>query len=275
MSREVAPAKLELREVSKVFRQPGRAEPLKVLEDVNMQVRPGEVYCLIGPSGCGKTTLLNIVAGFEKPSSGVVLVDGQPVSGPGPERGVVFQEHALFPWMSSLHNVRFGPIVRGRRDLAERAHHFLHLVGLSGFERHYPSQLSGGMRQRVALARVLANEPDVLLMDEPFGALDAQTRSQMHQLLLEIWARLTPTILFITHDVDEAIFLADRIGVLTGRPGRLIEEVKVDLPKPRSPDEVSSRTFVELKQHLLGALRRGTSQEVTATSSYADQADGC
>lgn len=265
---ERTPPKLELRGVSKRFETVGGVSGVQALQDIHLAVAPGEIYALVGPSGCGKTTLLNIVAGFERPSAGEVRVDGVPVQGPGPERGVVFQEHALFPWLSALDNVRFGPAVRGRRDLLERCGEFLALVGLQGFERHYPAQLSGGMRQRVALARVLANAPAVLLMDEPFGALDAQTRAQMHQLLLDIWERLSPTILFVTHDVDEAIYLADRVGVMSARPGRLVAELAVGLPRPRTPDALLGPSFLELKARLL-ALLRSTSRPEPATGDAA------
>ena len=259
-----APPKLELRGVSKRFETARGIAGVQALQDIHLAVACGEIYALVGPSGCGKTTLLNIVAGFERPTEGEVRVDGVPVEGPGPDRGVVFQEHALFPWLSALDNVRFGPAVRRRPDLLERCGEYLSLVGLQGFERHYPAQLSGGMRQRVALARVLANAPAVLLMDEPFGALDAQTRAQMHQLLLDIWHRLSPTILFVTHDVDEAIYLADRVGVMSARPGRIIAELAVGLPRPRTPDALLGPGFLELKTRLLALLRSASRPEPAA-----------
>ncbi len=270
--------KLELRHVAKRFHKPDGVGVLEVLRNIDLSIPEGERYSLIGPSGSGKTTLLNIIAGFEPPTEGEVLLDGHVVRAPGPDRGVVFQEHAVFPWLTAQENVQFGPLVRNRPDLLERSLWYLHLVGLQGFERYYPAQLSGGMRQRLALARVLANEPLVLLMDEPFGALDAQTRSQMHQLLLRIWEQLNPTVLFVTHDVDEAILLSDRVGVLSARPGTLIAEVHVELPQPRSVETVVTERFLQLKRQLLHHLRsghptgRGTGGDASETvSSAADR----
>lgn len=242
--------RLDVVGVSKWFHGPDRTGPLEALHSVSLVLEAGEIVSVVGPSGCGKTTLLNIIAGFEEPSTGHVSVANHLVQGPGPDRGVVFQEHALFPWMSAQDNVAFGPRVRGRPDLARQAPHYLELVGLAGFEHHYPAQLSGGMRQRVAIARVLANEPEVLLMDEPFGALDAQTRAQMHHLVLRIWEELKPTILFVTHDVDEAIFLADRVVVLSGRPGRVVADLPVGLPRPRTDDSFLEPGFLALKRQV-------------------------
>lgn len=249
--------KLELRGVTKQFRSPDGMGVLEVLRDVNLSILEGERYSLVGPSGCGKTTLLNIIAGFEEPTGGEVLLEGRPVRGPGPDRGVVFQEHALFPWLTVQGNVELGPRLRKRADLLQRSHQYLDLVGLRGFERYYPAQLSGGMRQRLALARVLANEPAILLMDEPFGALDAQTRSHMHQLLLRIWEEVNPTVLLVTHDVDEAILLSDRVGILSTRPGRFIADVEVDLPRPRTAETAVSEHFIQLKREVLRHLRLG------------------
>lgn len=249
--------KLELRNVAKGFRRPDGIGFLEVFRGINLSIMEGERYALIGPSGSGKTTLLNIIAGFETPSEGEVLLEGAAVRGAGPERGVVFQEHALFPWLTVLENLQFGPRVRRRPDLVQRAQRYLELVGLRGFERYYPAQLSGGMRQRLALARVLANEPAILLMDEPFGALDAQTRSEMHQLVLRVWDEVNATVLLVTHDIEEAILLADRVGVLSARPGTLIANVQVDLPKPRTPEVVVTERFVSLKGQLLRLLRSG------------------
>ncbi|GAA4532211.1 ABC transporter ATP-binding protein [Chelativorans composti] len=243
-----------LRNVSKQFHRK-TSGPLTALSDVNLEIAPGEIYALVGPSGCGKSTILNLVAGFDHPTGGSVTVDGQPVSRPGPDRGVVFQEHGLFPWLTAMDNVRFGLDVRKIPDSAEKAQYFLRAVGLAGFEKHYPRELSGGMRQRVALARVLANGPSVILMDEPFGALDAQTRLSMQELLLDVWTEFRPTILFITHDVDEAIFVADRIGVMTTRPGRIMTELRSALPRPRTYHDLASAEFGRLKEQILMSIR--------------------
>jgi NitT/TauT family transport system ATP-binding protein len=230
---------------------------LEVLDNVSLAITEGERYSLLGPSGCGKTTLLNIIAGFERPSRGEVYVGGRLVESPGPDRAVVFQEHALFPWLTALENVRFGPRVRRQFHALEKCKELLGMVGLGGFESYYPSKLSGGMRQRVALARALANEPAILLMDEPFGALDAQTRSQMHELVLHLWRQFCFTVLFVTHDVDEAILLADRVGVMSPRPGHIVREVRVDLPEPRTIESLVSERFLELKRLVLSLLRPG------------------
>lgn len=256
---------IEIRGVSKVFSDPKRGT-VCALEDIDLHIYPGEIFALVGPSGCGKSTLLNLVAGFDTPSSGMVLVGGQRVEGPTPDRGVVFQEHGLFPWLTVLQNVRFGPMVRGNRPQLERSREIIRLVGLAGFEHHYPRELSGGMRQRVALARVLVNEPKVLLMDEPFGALDSQTRLAMQELLLELWERVRVTILFITHDVDEAIFLADRIAVLSARPGRLKAEFRVGLPRPRDYRHLTSASFAQLKAAILEELRTESTRALNGAS---------
>ena len=195
--------------------------PVKALEEINLQVTPGELVALLGPSGCGKSTLLNLIAGFEQPSQGQLLVNGQAVNAPGPDRGVVFQEAALFPWLTVWENVIFGPKVQGMAssEYQDRAHEMIKIVGLSDFKNHLPVQLSGGMRQRVGIARILTLGSRVLLMDEPFGALDAQTRLTMQELLLTVWQKLRPTIIFVTHDIDEAIFLASSIYVMSARSG--------------------------------------------------------
>jgi NitT/TauT family transport system ATP-binding protein len=232
------------------------ASLFEAVQDISLSVAPGEFICLLGPSGCGKSTLLGALAGHLTPSRGTIHVDNQPVSGPHPERGLVFQHHTLFPWKKVLQNVAFGLKMKGvrRQERHERARELLKLVGLEGFESHYPAQLSGGMKQRVEIARVLINHPRVMLMDEPFGALDAQTRLMMQQLLLEVWARIKTTIVFITHDIDEALFLADRILVMSPRPGRIIEEIRLDFARPRSAELVTSSQFVHLKRHCLALL---------------------
>lgn len=243
-----------LKGVSKQFHRKGSGT-FAALSDVNLDLGEGEIYALVGPSGCGKSTILNLVAGFDPPTTGEVLVNGQPVTKPGPDRGVVFQEHGLFPWLTAIENVQFGLDVRGVGGSQQKARRFLDAVGLSGFEKHYPRELSGGMRQRVSLARVLANGPSVILMDEPFGALDAQTRLSMQELLMEIWAEFRPTILFITHDVDEAIFVADRIGVMAVKPGRIVEELSFSLRRPRTDHDLVAPEFSALKEQILVRLR--------------------
>ena len=222
------------------------------LKDVSFDVYRREFMCVIGPSGCGKSTLIRILAGLESSSDGQVLLDGNPVTGPGPDRGMVFQSYTLFPWLTVKQNVMFGPRMSGQRGTSaeSEARQWIDLVGLSKFENSYPHHLSGGMKQRVAIARALANRPRILLMDEPFGALDAQTRSQMQSYLLQIWRNLDLTILFITHDLDEAAFLADRILVLKANPGEVNEIIEVPVPRPRTPSQFITPEFVATKYHI-------------------------
>ena len=229
--------------------------PVTALDGVNLTIAPGEFVALLGPSGCGKSTLLNAIAGFQKPTAGRVCLDGEEVQAPGRERAVVFQHHSLFPWMTVLENVAFGPEMIGHPEPREVAFRYLDLVGLRAFHDHYPNALSGGMRQRVGLARALAVEPAVLLMDEPFGALDAQTRSLMQEQLLEIWGRIRNTVLFVTHDIDEAIFLADRIVVLGVKPNRVCGVFEVDLPRPREAGRRRSGRYLELHETLFEIIR--------------------
>ncbi|MGO8919165.1 MAG: ABC transporter ATP-binding protein [Stellaceae bacterium] len=242
---------LEIQRVSKRFQVAG--DTIEALSLVDLTVARGEFICLIGASGCGKSTLLRIIAGFETASSGKVLVAGKPVTGPGPDRGMVFQDYALFPWMTVRQNIGFGPRQRGQsrsevRDIAER---YAAMVGLSRFADRFPHQLSGGMKQRVAIARCLANEADVLLMDEPFGALDALTRAKLQEELLEIWRRTQTTILFVTHSVEEAVLLADRVVVMSAAPGRIDSDTAVTLPRPR---DVSSADFNALRREITDRL---------------------
>ena len=227
------------------------------LDDFDLDIAPQEIVSIVGPTGCGKSTALNLLAGFERPSSGRVSVDGQEVIEPGPDRGVVFQQPSLFPWLTVLANVVLGIKCRGvASDVYEpRALLLLEEVGLKGFERHYPYQLSGGMQQRVQIARALINEPDILLMDEPFGALDYQTRLLMQKLLLRLWEHFRPTILFITHDVGEAIFISDRVIAMTKRPGRVKREVSVHAPKPRGYEFLGSSEFTRLERELVVAVQ--------------------
>ncbi len=223
------------------------------LDNVDLEVRDKEFVCFIGPSGCGKTTLLRIIAGLELPDSGTITLDGEDISLPDSKRGMVFQEYSLFPWQTVLQNITFGPRMKGmeKQKALELAQKYLELVGLEQFRDSYPHELSGGMRQRVAIARALANEPSVLLMDEPFGALDAQTRNLLQNELLQVWEKNQITILFVTHSVDEAVFLADRIVVLSARPGRVKETIEVDLPRPRDRTGAQAN---ELRNRLLCML---------------------
>ena len=233
------------------------ANVVDAVNEVSIDVKPGEFVSILGPSGCGKSTLLNVVAGFVKRTGGSVLVDGKEVRGPGAERGMVFQQYSLFPWMTVRKNVEFGLKMQGRqrseRETAART--LLGLAGLLAFENHYPDQLSGGMKQRVGIVRALATSPQVLLMDEPFGALDAQTRVVMQQILTNMWQRFRLSVLFITHDIDESIFLSDKVYVMTARPGRIKAEIEVPLPRPRVAEMTTSNEFLLLKRQLHELIR--------------------
>jgi len=242
---------LRMEHLGKVFIK-GKRE-VKALDDFNLDVGSGEFVCLLGPSGCGKTTILRILAGLESSTSGKVLLKGKPVVSTGPERGMVFQEFALFPWRSARKNIEFGLEVKGvpeakRREMSSK---YIDLVGLKGFEDAHPKELSGGMKQRVGIARALATEPEVLLMDEPFGSLDAQTRNLMQKELLRIWSASKKTVLFVTHSVEEAVYLADRIVVMTARPGKVREMIDVPLNRPR---DRTSREFITIRSKVLGEL---------------------
>jgi NitT/TauT family transport system ATP-binding protein len=238
---------LELRGVSKEFELQGRR--VEAVRDADLRVRDGEFVCLIGASGCGKSTLLRIVAGFETTTRGQALMSGVPIVGPDPERGMVFQDYGLFPWLTVRRNIAFGPISRQRpkEEVENTVNHFLALVGLQRFADAYPHQLSGGMKQRVAIARVLANDAKIVLMDEPFGALDAMTREHLQDELLEIWQRTGLTVVFVTHSIEEAVFLADRIIVMSPSPGRIETEVTVTLSRPR---DVVAAGFNEIRRQL-------------------------
>ncbi len=247
---------IRIQDVSVVFEAPGQRHI--AVESSNLDIRPGEFVCLLGPSGCGKSTLMNAVAGFVRPATGVVTVDGEPVTRPSPKRGMVFQQHSLFPWKTVLRNVMFGPLMAGEAPIAAEstARTFLDMVGLTAFADRYPMTLSGGMQQRVGIARALANYPSVLLMDEPFGALDAQTRSMMQENLLKLWEDFKITVLFVTHDIDEAVFLGDRVVVMSAAPGRIIADFKVDIERPRTSDALLSTEFMRIKKQCMDLIRQ-------------------
>ena len=250
-------AQLAIEEVSRAFPGAKGRAPTRALEKITLGVAESEFLAILGPSGCGKSTLLRIVAGLEQASTGRVLLDGAPIAHPGPDRGMVFQSYTLFPWLTVRQNIGFGLRERAvpAHEAAERIAHFVSRMGLAGFEDHYPRQLSGGMQQRTALARALANDPKILLLDEPFGALDHQTRSLMQELLVEIWEQQRKTVLFVTHDVDEAIFMANRVAVFTARPGRIKCEVPVGIPHPRPYTVKTTPEFARLKARLTEEIR--------------------
>jgi len=230
---------------------------VEAVQGIDLDIPPHSFTAILGPSGCGKSTLLNMVAGFDAPTRGEIRAYGAPVSSPSPKRAVVFQEPALFPWYSVYENVVFGPKTQGQsaqtyRPLAER---IIEQVGLKGFASHYPAELSGGMKQRVGIARVLAMQPELLLMDEPFGSLDAQTRTLMQELLLAVWERHQQTVLFITHDIEEALLLADTVYVMTARPGRIKKRIAVELARPRTIEATTSPVFNALKREVLALIR--------------------
>ncbi len=247
--------KLHIHNVSKTYRSDGKE--VVAIDEIDLRIRDKEFATMLGPSGCGKSTLLRIVAGLTKPTRGVVRLDGNVIRAPGQDRGMVFQSYTLFPWLTVKENIQFGLEIAGmpktRRE--EIGREFVEKVGLKGFEQSYPRGLSGGMKQRVAIARALANNPAILLLDEPFGALDAQTRALMQELLTQVWEELHKTILFVTHDVEEAIFLSDRVFVMTARPGRIKAEIDIPLERPRSYELKSSEAFLNLKRHALALIR--------------------
>ena len=258
-----------MRALRKRFADIARQEEIVALDGIDLDIADDEFLTILGPSGCGKTTLLNIVAGFEQATSGDLRLDGEPIRSPGPDRGVVFQEYALFPWLTVAQNIEFG--LRERRvpkaERMARVQRLIASVGLTGFERRYPQELSGGMRQRVALGRVLVNDPKILLMDEPFAALDAQTRTLMQEELLRVWSGERRTALFITHNIEEAILLGDRVVVMTARPGRIKEIVTVDLPRPR---DVTSTDFNATRRRVAALLEDEVKATFAAMRSGAD-----
>lgn len=242
--------------VEKIYQ--GRSGEVVALNGVDMEIGENEFVCVVGPSGCGKSTLLNIIAGLEKPTSGRVCVKGKEVVNPGSERGVIFQQYALFPWLTVKKNVKFGLKLRGVKEpeLSAIADKYIRLVGLEEFGDSYPKELSGGMKQRVAIARAYAVNPEILLMDEPFGALDAQTRTQLQTELLETWEKEKKTCFFITHDVEEAIILAQKVVIMSARPGRVKEIVPVNIPYPRTQETKMTKEFLDLKVHVWGQVYR-------------------
>jgi NitT/TauT family transport system ATP-binding protein len=239
------------------YEKPKAAGTLVAVSNANLDVARGKFVTIVGPSGCGKSSLLLSIAGLVKPAAGCVLVNGKPVSGPGRDRAVVFQDFALMPWRTVLENVRFGLELHrwSGEDLTVRARRYVELVGLQGFEHYHPNQLSGGMQQRVGIARALAVDPEILLLDEPFGSLDAQTRDEMGRELLSIWEQNKKTALFVTHGIDEAIFLADQIVVMAKNPGRITEIISVDLPRPRTVETMDSKLFIEYRKQIRQCLK--------------------
>lgn len=266
MITDTAAPKLRLQGVTKTFTAPRTGQQTLAVAEVNLDIQTGEFVCIVGPSGCGKSTVLNMIAGLDKPSTGRIDKDGVSIAGPGADRGVMFQDYALMPWQTVQDNVGFGlrhgtpgkPFTPAERE--DRIRHFVDLVGLKGSEKKYPHQLSGGMRQRVALARLLANGPDVLLMDEPLGALDAQTRLILQLELLRIWGETAPkaqrkTAVFITHDIEEAVFLGDRVVVMSSHPGRVRAVLEIDLPRPRGESARGSARFAQLTEQIWELIR--------------------
>jgi NitT/TauT family transport system ATP-binding protein len=258
------PVVLEVDELCRSFAGQGDGAAVKALDRVSFRVHRRELLCVIGPSGCGKSTIGRIIAGLDDPTSGRVAVDGHEVHGPGADRGMVFQGYTLFPWRTVLENVMFGLEVAGKSKAAaeEEARPWVEMVGLGRFEDAYPHQLSGGMKQRVAIARALVRRPRILIMDEPFGALDAQTRAEMQSYLIQIWRNVEVTIVFVTHDLDEAVYLADRVLVMGANPGRLLETIENWVPRPREPAHLESELFLATKRRLESLIHRDRPQSV-------------
>lgn len=250
---------IEIKNVTRLFDDPQRNTAVKALDNVSLSVGRNEFLCLLGPSGCGKSTLLNLIAGFDKPTQGTVMVGGRQISAPGADRGVVFQQPTLMPWLTVWENVAFHLTMLGvAKDLRrKKAQHFIEMVNLTGFENHFPSELSGGMNQRVGIARALLMNPEVILMDEPFGALDEQTKMEMHGELVRIWRESQSTIVFVTHGIDESLALGTHVAVMSARPGRIREMIAIDLPRPRDP---TSPQFNDYKRHILSLLRPETAK---------------
>jgi ABC-type nitrate/sulfonate/bicarbonate transport system ATPase subunit len=247
--------KLHIHNVSKTYRSDG--QEVLAIDEIDLKIKNKEFATILGPSGCGKSTLLRIVAGLIQPTKGIVRLDGNVITRPGQDRGMVFQSYTLFPWLTVKENIQFGLEISGipKAQQEQIAQEFIEKVGLKGFEKTYPKGLSGGMKQRVAIARALANNPAILLLDEPFGALDAQTRALMQELLTQVWEELHQTILFVTHDVEEAIFLSDRVFVMTARPGKIKAEIEILLGRPRSYEMKATEAFFNLKKQALALIR--------------------
>ncbi len=248
--------RLAAKDINKIFIS--NKKEVVALQDVNLHIKTGEFVSLLGPSGCGKSTFLRLVAGLDTYTEGDLQLDGKQITGAGRDRGVVFQQYSLLPWLHAWENVAFAlkkDTTLNKAQKKEMALHFLKLVGLDGFENHYPSQMSGGMQQRVAIARALVYKPSLLLMDEPFGALDAQTRKEMQDLLLSVWEEEKCSVLFVTHDVDEAVYLSDRIYVMSARPGKIAKEIQVELPRPREWDMQLTKEFIEYKREIILELQ--------------------
>ncbi|WP_377807735.1 ABC transporter ATP-binding protein [Azospirillum sp. A29] len=265
---DTAPVQIQVRGVEKTFAV--GAQKIVALQNIDLDIRKGEFVCLLGPSGCGKSTLLNAVAGFQPPTTGTVTVDGRIITEPGPDRGMVFQEYALFPWMTVAQNVAFGLEIKGmsKAEIAERVEWLLQKLHLHDFRNRFPKDLSGGMRQRVAIARVLALDSPILLMDEPFGALDALTRRTLQDELLRIWEEVGKTILFVTHSIEESIYLADRIIVMTYRPGTIKRDVAVDMPRPRDGSAPEfNRLKRELSQMVMEEQQRFSQDEIRSVTA--------
>jgi len=256
--------KINIEDVTQVYDKNGA--PFVVLDNFNLKIAENEFVTVVGTSGCGKSTLLNIVGGLTEPDEGQVLIDGVPISGPGRDRGFVFQSYSLFEWLTVRDNIRFSlkKSTLNEAEKRELVQHYIESVGLIGFEKSYPQELSGGMKQRVAIARALVYKPAVLLMDEPFGALDSQTRGMMQELLLQVWGEHKTTVLFITHDVDEAIFLSDRVIVMSARPGKLKQDKCIDIPRPRTYEVMTDKLFIKTKKGLIEAIREETLKSMNA-----------
>jgi NitT/TauT family transport system ATP-binding protein len=265
---------LIIEDLTKIYVDEHRGEDVLALDRASFEVENGEFIALLGPSGCGKTTILNAVAGFIEPTSGEIRLNDEPIRGPGPERGVVFQSFALFPWKTVLGNVAFGPKMAGwsRKEREQRAGEYIELVGLAGFEDRYPHELSGGMQQRVGVARVLANNPKVMLMDEPFASVDAQTRMKLQEDLTRIWEERHTTIVFVTHDIEEAVFLADRVVVMSPRPGRIQEILDVPVPRPRKWEGLIEDAAFSRTVHRIMSLMSQASEQTKEGAAEPDAA---
>ena len=257
----VASSKIRAEHIDKVYKTGKKS--VAAIEDVSIDIQDNDFVCIVGPSGCGKSTLLRILAGLDFPSAGNIIVNDRKVTGPGPDRGMVFQTYTLFPWMNVEDNIKFGLKIKKlpKAEQQEIADRYLKIIGLEKFAKSYSKELSGGMKQRVAIARALANQPEVLLMDEPFGALDPHTKSMMQLLMREIWVKEHPTVVFITHDIDEAVFLADKIYVMSARPGKMIKRVNVYLPHKRTLDLKDSPEFIKIRKGINDLLYMANTEE--------------